>query len=256
MIRYSLGDFAGAQQYFTAGRAFFDGPFFRQDPFGTVVSAYAYATLTAWMLGHADAASGLLARLVAATDNGNPHVMTLARMHEFTFWALMREYSRAEVLAIQAIELADKHQFLEAAARSRCMLGEARAQLGDALNGVALIREYMPRLLSIGRVTISKYAIALARAQARTGAIGDALETIEQVLAMKSDEPAYRPEALRIRGELRRKGGRTELAEEAFREAVDLAPKMGAKTWELRSTMSLGRLLATGPSRRGARCTR
>jgi len=67
MIRYSLGDFAGAQQYFTAGQPFFDGPFFRQDPFGTVVSAYAYGTLTAWMLGHADAARG------AAGEAGGRH---------------------------------------------------------------------------------------------------------------------------------------------------------------------------------------
>jgi len=42
---------------------------------------------------------------------------------------------------------------------------------------------------------------------------------------------------------LRLQERRTELAEEAFREFLDLAQKMGAKAWELRSTMSLARLL-------------
>jgi hypothetical protein len=101
MIRYSLGDFAGAQQYFTAGQVFFEDPVFRQDLIGTVVSVYGYGTLTAWTLGHADAAREQLARLVAATDNGNPYIVTLARVDELTFWTLMREYLRVEALAIQ-----------------------------------------------------------------------------------------------------------------------------------------------------------
>jgi class 3 adenylate cyclase/tetratricopeptide (TPR) repeat protein len=243
MSRYCLGDFAGAQQYFTDGQAFFDDPLFRQDPTGAVVSAYAYGNLTAWMLGHADRARDQLAKLVAAANNRNPHIVTLARVHELTFWTLMREYSRVEGLAMETIEFADKHQFVEAAARSRCMLGEARAQLGDARNGVALIREYMPRLLPVGRVVISKYAIGLAVAQACAGAIADGLETIEQVLTIKPEEPAYRPEALRVSGELHLRERRTELAEEDFREALDLAQKMHAKAWELRSTISLARLL-------------
>jgi hypothetical protein len=39
--------------------------------------------------------------------------------------------------------------------------------LGDAPKGIELIREYMPRLLPLGRVVISKYVIGLAGAQAR-----------------------------------------------------------------------------------------
>jgi predicted ATPase len=40
------------------------------------------------------------------------------------------------------------------------------------------------------------------------------------------------------------KQGRTELAEADFREAIELAQKIGAKAWELRATMNLARLLA------------
>jgi predicted ATPase len=84
----------------------------------------------------------------------------------------------------------------------------------------------------------------LAGAQEREGAIGDALETLEQALRAHADRRVYRPEALRLHGELRFKKGQTELAEADFREAIALAQSMGAKAWELRATTSLARLLA------------
>jgi tetratricopeptide (TPR) repeat protein len=83
----------------------------------------------------------------------------------------------------------------------------------------------------------------LAVAQERAGATADALETVEQALQANPDNLVDRPEILRIRGELRLKVGRSELAEADFREAIALAQGMGAKAWELRA-MSLARLLA------------
>jgi predicted ATPase len=48
-----------------------------------------------------------------------------------------------------------------------------------------------------------------------------------------------------VRGELRLKLGRSEEAEADFRDAITLARTMGAKSWELRTIMSLARLLAS-----------
>ena len=141
------------------------------------------------------------------------------------------------------------------AARSRCVLGHARAQLGRATEGIALIRQGIAGLLEIGsRLGISlRSRRTLAEAQEREGAIVDALETVEQALQANPDELVYRPETLRLRGELRLKQGQTELAEADFREAIALARNMGAKAWELRATMSLARLLATQGRRDEAR---
>ena len=95
------------------------------------------------------------------------------------------------------------------------------------------------------------YTASLAEAQDREGAIVDALETVEQALQSNQATPEVlvsRPDALRLRGELRLKQGQTKLAEADFREAIALAQKIGAKAWELRATMSLARLLReTGP---------
>jgi predicted ATPase len=84
--------------------------------------------------------------------------------------------------------------------------------------------------------------LLLAAAQEREGMTGDALATLEQALEA-SQERYWQPEILRLRGELRLKQGLVELAEADFHEALALARSMSAKSWELRATMSLARLL-------------
>jgi predicted ATPase len=80
------------------------------------------------------------------------------------------------------------------------------------------------------------------------------MQTIEQALRANLDELAYRPEALRVRGVIRFKLGQSELAEDDFREAIATAQKMSAKAWELRTSMSLARLLKE-QGRREEACT-
>jgi predicted ATPase len=48
-----------------------------------------------------------------------------------------------------------------------------------------------------------------------------------------------------VRGELRRAKGQAQLAKADFRDSISLAKTMGAKAWELRTAMSLARLLAS-----------
>jgi hypothetical protein len=103
------------------------------------------------------------------------------------------------------------------------------------------------------RLGISFYTGALAAAQAGAGAVGDALQTVEQALQANPDELVWRPENLRLRGTLRLTQGQPELAEADFREAIALAQQMGAKALELRATVSLARLLAQQGHRDDAR---
>jgi predicted ATPase len=93
----------------------------------------------------------------------------------------------------------------------------------------------------------------LADAQHRAGAIGDALETIEQAFNFNPEDASCRPETLRIRGELRLKHWDLQLAEADFRDSIAMARSMSAKAWELRTTMSLARLLENTGRRNDAR---
>ena len=192
--------------------------------------------------------------MMAAANGNNPYDVAFAGYCAAYLRVYMREHEQAEALAARALELSEKHQFPPEAALSRCVLGRSRARLGRATEGVALIRQGMAGLREIGtRMDISSNTALLAEAQERDGAIGDALGTVEQALQANPDELVYRPEMLRLRGELRLKQGQTELAESDFREAIALAQKIGAKAWELRATTSLASVLAQQGRRDEAR---
>jgi len=93
----------------------------------------------------------------------------------------------------------------------------------------------------------------LAAAQSSAGAIKDGLETVERALNSNPQELVHRPEALRIRGELRLKQDHRELAEADFVDSIAMARSMGAKAWELRTTMGLAHLLRDSGRRDEAR---
>jgi len=146
-------------------------------------------------------------------------------------------------LAARAVDLCEKHRFPEAA-YAQCNLGYARAQHGGAAQGIALIRQGINAILqNRSRLAVGYWMTLLAAAQDSAGAVGDGLETIEQALDFNPEEAISRPEALRIRGELRLKQGDRQMTEADFRESIALARSMDAKAWELRTTMSLARLL-------------
>ena len=67
----------------------------------------------------------------------------------------------------------------------------------------------------------------------------------QKALDVTPEVLVYRPEALRVRGELRLAKRQAELAEADFRDSIKLAKSMGAKAYELRTAMSWARLLAS-----------
>jgi hypothetical protein len=67
------------------------------------------------------------------------------------------------------------------------------------------------------------------------------------------EELIYRPNILTYSAPLHLMVGKPDLAEPDFREAIALARKMSAKSWELRATISLARLLMTQGKRDEAR---
>jgi predicted ATPase len=100
------------------------------------------------------------------------------------------------------------------------------------------------------------YECLLGEVQTLAGATDEALTTVELALQKYPDEVLYRPYALWVRGGLRLKidpGSNAKRAEADFREAIAIAQSMSAKSWELRATMSLARLLTKQGKRDDAR---
>jgi predicted ATPase len=151
------------------------------------------------------------------------------------------------------LTIAEEHGFSYPRNFSLLMLGWARAQLGRVGEGVALTRQGVAGMAEAGRLWITDQLTRLAEVQGLDGKIGDAFETIEEALQANPEELYFRPETLRIRGDLRLELNQAELAEADFREAIALAQKMQAKAFELRATTSLARLLASQGRRDEAR---
>ena len=103
------------------------------------------------------------------------------------------------------------------------------------------------------RILVPWYLTQLAAAQFCAGAIDDALETVEHALNFNPEDVMFHPETFRIRGELRLKREDLNAAETDFRNSIAMARSMGAKAWELRTTMALARLLDSD-GRRGEAC--
>jgi class 3 adenylate cyclase/tetratricopeptide (TPR) repeat protein len=240
---YMAGDLQGAEKRFTTGSTFFSDPGFRQSP-GTAVAAIAGAAWTAWALGRFDVARRRESEMMVTVNANSPYEVATAQIYAASLRILLREYARAAALAARALELSEKHQLGYPIQYSRCLLGQAWSQLGRTSDGITLLREGIAGSIGIGlRLRIGYFTTAIAAAQEWEGNFVSALETVDEAARTNTDELFYRPETFRLRGEIRVKLNQIELAEADFGEAIALAQKMQAKAWELRSTMSLTRLL-------------
>jgi tetratricopeptide (TPR) repeat protein len=246
LTRYWRGDLIGSERHFAAWLGSFGDPCVGHSrSINEAVNSLAFGSFNAWVLGRADVARQREAQMIAVANRGSPFEVANAGYCASRLELDLRDYERAATLAAYALELAEKHQMPNPAARSRCCLGAARAHLGETTEGIALIREGIAGWRQIGtRMAISVWMTHLAEVQELAGALEDALETLQQALEVHPDELAVRPETLRLCGELRLKKGQTEMAEAYFREGIALATSIGAKAWELRATMSLARFLA------------
>jgi tetratricopeptide (TPR) repeat protein len=241
-IRFFRGDFAGSEEHFVRGRAFFGAPGFVQTQ-GAEAATFAIASLNAWITGHGDAARERI-RAVLEGPQRSRYDVAFAQSLAADMHALFGEFTQAEALAARALSQAEEHGFIEPAACSVPALGLARAELGSTSEGVALLRQAVTRRRDSGAgLNLTWWLTWLAQAQALDGATAEALGTIEDALRPNHEEGWYQPEMLRVRGELRLKTDQTELAEADFREAISLAQKMNGKLWELRATTSLARLM-------------
>jgi predicted ATPase len=97
----------------------------------------------------------------------------------------------------------------------------------------------------------------LAEACIQSGRLNDGLNVLAEALTnvQETEGRQYEAEIYRLRGELLLKQDHSNAAEaqKCFEQAIDIARNQSAKSWELRATMSLSRLLAKQGRRDEAR---
>jgi predicted ATPase len=172
---------------------------------------------------------------------------------------LRREPALSQQQAQTAIALAEEHGLELWAAVARIHQAWAAVAQGNAEEGVARFRrELAVYERTAARVWRPCFLGLFAEALARAERLDEAIAAVEEglTLARKTGELYFDAELHRIKGELllvRPTDDAGTEAEACFREALAIARRQEARSWELRIATSLGRLLGTRGARQEAR---
>ena len=169
-----------------------------------------------------------------------------------------REPEMVRVHTEEAIALAEKYGFATFLAVGRVYHGWALAELGQVNAGVEEIKDAVASFRRIRGFPREQYAIALlADGYARQGRSREALSMLNAALCHieQTGQKAEQAEMLRLKGEivLMRDSSALPEAESCFRAALGVARAQEARWWELRTSVSLARLLRDTDRRDEAR---
>jgi tetratricopeptide (TPR) repeat protein len=158
----------------------------------------------------------------------------------------------------EAIALSEENGFAEWLLWSRAYHGWALIALGQITEGIAEMEAGIVGFQRQGGAPFLQYTIALrAEAIARVGRVDESLTILSEILVhiSRSGEKVDHAEILRLKGEvlLMQCRSTTDEAECCFREALEVARTQEAKWWELRTAVSLARLLSDTDRRDEAR---
>jgi class 3 adenylate cyclase/tetratricopeptide (TPR) repeat protein len=253
-VLYYRGELIEAEEQFARAAESLATPGFERFP-GAGAVVFGFAASNAWMLGRPDTARQRIAKaLEDARQIGSPYDLAFALRSATGLQYLLRDFEEANRLASQVAALSKEHGFPYFASMSKVDLGWAGAHLGRAHEGVAMIREGLSEMAATGnRLGLTLLFLYLADALALDGAIDQALDAIEDSLQANSQELVFRPASLCFRAELHLRLGQTERAADDMRDALALARRIGARSWQLRAATGLARMMVSSGDMTGTR---
>jgi len=245
-----LGKFRQAQEHLVQTVAIFDRDLaqFLPSQIAPVIPARCQLAWSLWMLGYPDQADGVMARALALADQlKRPHSSAFALLYATALDDFQRDYRSIRPKIDALIEISRENGFTSWGDSATLSLGRALIFEGDTEGGIAMMLEALAGLRAHGAEMIRTYSITLiADSCLMAGQFERGLDFIQQAFA-SFDSTGVRlseAETHRVRGELLLGLPSKEAdAADAFRRAIEVARAQEAKSWELRATMSLARLL-------------
>jgi predicted ATPase len=223
------------------------------------VSALAYLSWTLWRLGYPDQAlTRSREALALARELSHPFSEAFALFTASDAHRLRGESQAALEVGEALIALSSEHGFPFWGAAGRLERAMALVDLGQVQDGITGIRAVLEPLRTTGAVlTFPGRLAALAVAYGRVGQAEEGLALIAEAEEFdeKTGDRSSEAEVHRIRGELllARTPSDPAGAEASFREALDVARRQSAKSFELRAATSLARLWQQQARREEAR---
>jgi predicted ATPase len=220
------------------------------------VHSLSYEALTLWALGYSEQALNKSNEALAQAGSlAHPHTLAYAQFFHGRVRQFRRDARAAQATAESLIALAAEHGFTFWLAQALLDLGGALAEQGRNEEGLVKMMEGFAMLRAGG--PRPQYLCLRARACIETGRFAEGRSALNEAL-VAADEGAGRETAAeihRLKGELllRQSASNAAEAQICFERAIEIARKQSAKSWELRATISLSRLLGKQGRRNEAR---
>jgi predicted ATPase len=247
-----MGNFPESLEHFEKALLLYDPQQHRDDAFlysqNPGVALRSHAAWALWFVGKPDQALKLMDdALVLARELSEPHGLA----HTLYFAAILHHLRRDDDLAQQhadaAIEVSTEHGLSIYKAFGIIARGSALVEQGFHNEGIEQIREGLVVHEATGaRLAQPHFLALLAGALQRSQQVDESLRVVDQALEMSRErgEERYLSELYRLKGELlvMRDGPTIADAIDCFNEAIKVAQRQKAKSWELRAALSLARV--------------
>jgi predicted ATPase len=248
-ILFHVGQLVPARTHLEQGMALYNPQQHRSHAVQTpTVSCLAYAAWTLWHLGYPEQALQRCQEACAlAQELSHPLSLAIALAFTGIVHQFRREARAAQEWTEAAMTLSREQGLPFWDATATIVGGWALAMQGQRAAGIAQIRQGLVAFRATGaEVQQPSWLALLAEAYGHDGQAAEGRRAVDEGLTVldKTGERYYEAELHRLKGELLlQQGNPDELqAEACFRQALGIARCQGAKSWELRSAVSLSRL--------------
>jgi predicted ATPase len=205
-----------------------------------------YLAWALWLLGYADQALQQHAEAMAlAQTQSSSHDLIFTMVHAAVQHHLRREAAATRAWAEQVLALATEQAYTSWMEYGLMYHGWALTVEGHGDSGLATLRQGLSDWQRRGTPFRQPYFLALlADACAQAGQTAAGLQAVVDALEIvnTTGERFYEAELYRLKGELLTQTGARNEAEACLHQALAVARRQQARSWELRAAISLSRL--------------
>jgi len=196
-----------------------------------------------WLLGYPEQALEKRREAIAfAREIAHSYSLALSQIFAATVHQHCRDAHGTRQQAEAAMALASELEFGPWLVWAMVLRGWALVEHGQAEEGIAQLREGIAGWAATGAVVLQPYFLALlAEAHARMAHVDEGLSTLAEALTIveRTGERYMEAELYRLKGELQVDPAE---AEACFQQAISIARRQKAKSFELRAVTNLSRL--------------
>jgi tetratricopeptide (TPR) repeat protein len=244
-----LGDVGRALDHYEKALALYDPTIHRDDSFlyalNPGVAMPCFAAWALWLAGLADQSLDRMEEaLTLARDLSDPQGLAHAALFASILYQFRRDRLMAQYYAEAVIDISREHGLVLYGAMAMIMQGWTLSERGGDHEAIEQIREALAALDTMGTYLVRPHFLALlAEVLVKVDQTAEAMTVLDEALAMveSKGERYYEAELYRLKGELLLKQS-TASAQECFERSMAIAELQQARSWQLRTAMSLARL--------------